>query len=170
MRLSENGNAFENKARDSSFSSSLLASNMEFPFFQHFQFSSITFVIRICSLCSLIMKHFESRLISICAHISNNKLSFFHYMCMYNDNKENSSCELLSVYIRFQFFIGFLYDDDDDDCEYIIERQKKKLKWNYTKSSRAMYDVSFIYLYWKLITCKGIVWKSYVMNFWFFIK
>lgn len=39
----------------------------------------------------------------------------------YDDNKENSSCELLSVYIRFQFFIGFLYDDsddyDDDDYE-----------------------------------------------------
>lgn len=35
----------------------------------------------------------------------------------YDDNKENSSCELLSVYIRFQFFIGFLYDNDDDDCE-----------------------------------------------------
>lgn len=48
---------------------------------------------------------------------------------MYNDNKENSSCELLSLSTSvFNFLLDFSYDDDDDDCEYIIERQRKEKK------------------------------------------
>lgn len=121
--------------RDSEFfhHHSLDTSNMEFPFFQHFQFSSITFVIRICSLCSLIMKHFETRLISICTHISNNKLSFLLCVCMCTmiTGKISHASFSLSTSV-FNFLLDFSTSNDDDDCEYIIERQKERKSTNET--------------------------------------
>lgn len=78
----------------------------------------------------------------------------------YDDNKENSSCEDLSVYIRFQFFIGFLYDNEDDSMMTMTtvnwekerrDRKKKSHKWKYTKSSQAICGETYVYKYWMLI-------------------